>query len=279
MDVRAKNCNVFYHIEGGPVGIADVTGKARALFDARRNRVPIAPFTDEDPSLGVADGYAVQAELVELILAEGDSIIGYKAGLTSKPMQRMLGVGQPDFAPVLASTVYRDGDVIPLSRFIQPKLEAEIVFVLGERLRGPGVTAEDARKATAGIAASMEIVDSRFADWRIKLCDTVADLASNGALAISERTVPLDGLDPRLIGMVLTRDGELVDTGAGAAALGDPAEVVAWLANTLAEQDIALEAGHVIMTGALHAAVPMAAGETYVAEFDRLGSVTVRIGE
>jgi len=169
--------------------------------------------------------------------------------------------------------------VIPLSRFIQPKLEAEIVFVLGERLRGPGVTAEDARKATAGIAASMEIVDSRFADWRIKLCDTVADLASNGALAISERTVPLDGLDPRLIGMVLTRDGELVDTGAGAAALGDPAEVVAWLANTLAEQDIALEAGHVVMTGALHAAVPMAAGETYVAEFDRLGSVTVRIGD
>ena len=261
------------------MAIADVTGKARALFDARRNRVPIAPFTDEDPSLGMADGYAVQAELVRLILAEGDSIIGYKAGLTSKPMQRMLGVGQPDFAPVLASTVYRDGDVIPLSRFIQPKLEAEIVFVLGERLRGPGVTAEDARKATAGIAASMEIVDSRFADWRIKLCDTVADLASNGALAISERTVPLDGLDPRLIGMVLTRDGELVDTGAGAAALGDPAEVVAWLANTLAEQDIALEAGHVIMTGALHAAVPMAAGETYVAEFDRLGSVTVRIGD
>jgi len=103
MDVRAENCNVFYHIEGGPVAIADVTGKARALFDARRDRVPIAPFTDEDPELGMADGYAVQAELVRLILAEGDSIIGYKAGLTSKPMQRMLGVGQPDFAPDLAS--------------------------------------------------------------------------------------------------------------------------------------------------------------------------------
>jgi 2-keto-4-pentenoate hydratase len=277
MDVRAENCNVFYHIEGGPVAIADVTGKARALFDARRDRVPIAPFTDEDPELGMADGYAVQAELVRLILAEGDSIIGYKAGLTSKPMQRMLGVGQPDFAPVLGSTVYRDGDEISLSRFIQPKVEAEIVFVLGERLQGPGVTVEDARRATAGIAASMEIVDSRFADWRIKLCDTVADLASNGALAISERIVPLDGLDPRLIGMVLTRDGELVDTGAGAAALGDPAAVVAWLANTFAERDIALERGQVVMTGALHAAVPMAAGETYVAEFDRLGSVTVHI--
>src|SRR4051812_27431056 len=248
MDVRAENCNVFYHSEGGPVAITDVTGKARALYDARRDRVAIAPFTDEDPTLGMADGYAVQAELVQLILGEGDSVIGYKAGLTSKPMQRMLGVGQPDFAPVLGSTVYRDGDEISLSRFIAPKLEAEIVYVLGEQLRGPGVTVEDARRATAGIAASMEIVDSRFADWRIKLCDTVADLASNGAVVISERIVPLDGLDPRLIGMVLTRDGELVDTGAGAAALGDPAAVVAWLANTLAERDIALEAGHVVMT-------------------------------
>jgi len=261
------------------VAIADVAGKARALYEARRTRVPIAPFTDEDATLGMGDGYAVQSELVRLLLADGDSIVGYKAGLTSRPMQTMLGVDQPDFAPVLASTMYRDGDRIPLSRFLQPKLEAEIVFVLGERLEGPGVTAEAARRATSGIAASMEIVDSRFADWRIKLCDTVADLASNGAVAVSERVLPLDGIDPRLIGMVLTRDGQLVDTGAGAAALGDPAAVVAWLANTLAEDGIALEAGHLVMTGALHAAVPMRAGETYTAEFDRLGSVSVRIGE
>jgi len=272
-----KNCNVFYHIEGGPVAIADVTGKARALYDARRNRVPIAPFTDEDPTLGMADGYAVQSELVRLILAGGDTIVGYKAGLTSLPMQRMLNVDQPDFAPVLGSTIYHDGDDISLTRFIQPKLEAEIVFVMGERLAGPGVTVEDARRAVSGIAASMEIVDSRFADWRIKLCDTVADLASNGAVALSRHLVPLDGIDPRLIGMVLTRDGELVDTGAGAAALGDPAAVVAWLANTLAPGGVALEPGHLVMTGALHAAVPMQPGERYTAEFDHLGSVSVNI--
>lgn len=257
--------------------IADVAGKARALYEARRSRVAIPPFTDEDPTLGIADGYAVQAELVKLILADGDTVVGYKAGLTSKPMQTMLGVGQPDYGPVLGSTIYRDGDEIPLGRFIQPKLEAEIVYVLGEELRGPGVTVEDARRAVSGIAAAMEIVDSRFAEWRIKLCDTVADLASNGAVAMSDRIVPLDGFDPRLIGMVLTRDGELVDTGAGAAALGDPAAVVAWLANTLANDGIALEAGHVVMTGALHAAVPMRAGESYTAEFDRLGAVRVRI--
>src|SRR5919198_5650291 len=261
------------------VGITDVEGKAKALYEARRVRAAIAPFTDADPSLGMADGYAVQAELVKLILADGDRIVGYKAGLTSKPMQTMLGVDQPDYGPVLASTVYRDGDEVSVSRFIQPKVEAEIVLVLGDELRGPGVTVEDARRAVAGAAASMEIVDSRFENWRIKLCDTVADMASNGAVAISERVVPLDGIDVRLIGMVVSRDGALVDTGVGAAALGNPLAVVAWLANTLATDGIALEPGHVVMTGALHAAVPMIAGEEYLAEFDRLGSIGIRIVE
>jgi 2-keto-4-pentenoate hydratase len=259
------------------VPISDVEGKARALYDARRTRVAIAPFTDADPTLDMADGYAVQAELVGLILAGGDRVIGYKAGLTSRPMQAMLGVDQPDYGPVLGSTVYRDGDAISLGGFIAPKIEAEIVLVLGERLRGPGITIDDARAAVSGAAASMEIVDSRFVDWRIKLADTVADLASNGAMVMSDTVVPLADVDPRLIGMVLTRNGELVDTGAGAAALGNPLAVVAWLANTLAADGIALEPGHVIMTGALHAAVPMTAGEEYRAEFDRLGSVAVRV--
>jgi 2-keto-4-pentenoate hydratase len=123
----------------------------------------------------------------------------------------------------------------------------------------------------------MEIVDSRITDWRIKLADTVADLASNGAAAISSRIVPLAALDTRLIGMMFTRNGELIDTGAGAAALGDPLAVVAWLANTLGQHGIALEPGHLVMTGALHAAVPMAAGDVFRAEFDHLGPVTVRV--
>jgi 2-keto-4-pentenoate hydratase len=260
------------------VPITDVEGKARALYDARRDRVAIAPFTDTDPTLGMSDGYAVQSELVKLILADGDRIVGYKAGLTSKPMQVMLGVDQPDYGPVLASTVYRDGDQVSRMRFIQPKIEAEIVLTLGQELRGPGVTPEDARRAVRGAAAAMEIVDSRFADWRIKLADTVADMASNGAVAISEHVVPLSEVpDLRLIGMVLSRNGALIDTGAGAAALGDPLAVVAWLANTLATDGIALEAGHVVMTGALHAAVPMQPGEEYLAEFDRLGAVRVKV--
>jgi 2-keto-4-pentenoate hydratase len=182
-------------------------------------------------------------------------------------------VDAPDYGPVFASTVYPSGADVPVARFIQPKVEAEIVFVLGGRLAGPGVSAADAARAVSGVAAAMEIIDSRIAGWRIKLADTVADLASNGAAVISKPIVPLAGLDLRLIGMVLTRGGERLDTGAGAAALGDPLEAVAWLANTLGEHGIALEPGHLVMTGALHAAVPMAAGDVFRAEFDRLGVV------
>lgn len=258
--------------------VQDASAKARALYDARRTRVPIAPFTDAEPGLRMADGYAIQQELVALLLADGDRIIGHKVGLTSMPMQKLIGVDSPDYGPVLASTVYRDGDTIPVDRFIAPKIEAEIVFVLGERLQGPGVTVTQAHAAIAGAVAGMEIVDSRIADWRIKLADTVADLASNGAMATASRVVPIDGFDTRLVGMTVTRNGELVDTGAGAAALGDPVAVVAWLANVLGESGVALEPGHLIMTGALHAAVPMQPGDVFRAEFDRLGAISVRVG-
>lgn len=257
--------------------LTDAPGKAKALYEARRTRTPIAPFTDADPTLGMADGYAIQQELVRLLLADGDRVIGYKVGLTSVPMQKMIGVDSPDYGPVLASTVYADGATVPLSAFIAPKVEAEIVFTLGARLQGPGVTVDQARAAIAGASAGLEIVDSRIADWRIKLADTVADLASNGAMATADLSVPITDFDPRLTGMVMTRNGELVDTAAGAAALGDPVAVVAWLANTLGEHGVALEPNHVVMTGALHAAVPLSPGDEFKAEFDRLGSVTIRV--
>src|SRR5260370_23988242 len=131
-----------------------------------------------------------------MLLADGDRIVGYKVGLTSRPMQQMIGVDQPDYGPVLASTVYADGDTVPLGRFIQPKIEAEIAFVLESGLAGPGVSVMDARRAIAGMTAAVEIVDSRFADWRIKLADPVADLASNGAAAIPSRLGPLGGPRP-----------------------------------------------------------------------------------
>ncbi len=212
------------------------------------------------------------------MLADGDRVVGYKAGLTSKPMQQMAGVDAPDYGPVLGSTMYPSGAELSLSAFVAPRLEAEIAYVLGGELAGPGVTVADAVRATAGVVAAMEIVDSRIADWRIKLADTVADLASNGALVTSGRLVPLGEFDPRLVGVTVTRNGELLDTGAGAAALGDPAAVVAWLANVLGEQGVTLQPGHVVLTGALHAMTPMHAGEVFRAEFDRLGPVTIRVG-
>jgi 2-keto-4-pentenoate hydratase len=180
---------------------------------------------------------------------------------------------------VFASTIYRDGAELPVHRFIAPRMEAEIGVLLGSDLAGPHCTPADAFQATSGLVAALEIVDSRIRDWKIKLADTVADLASNGAIALSSLVVPIDGYDPRLIGMVFTRNGEVVATGAGAAAMGDPLAAVAWLANTLAPMGITLPAGSVIMTGALHAMVPVEPGDVFRADFDRLGPITIRMAK
>jgi 2-keto-4-pentenoate hydratase len=250
---------------------------ADQLYDARRTRVPIEPFTDALPNLGMLDGYAVQQHLVDRLLADGEVIVGYKLGLTSLPMQKLLGVDSPDFGPVFASGVFRDGAELPVDRFIAPRVEAEIGVILATDLSGPYCTPAQALAATAGLVAAVEIVDSRIEGWRIKLADTVADLASGGAIALSSLVVPVDGFDPRLLGMVFTKNGDVVATGAGAAALGDPLAAVAWLANTLAPMGVTLPSGSVIMTGALHAMVPVAPGDVFRADFDRLGPITIRM--
>jgi 2-keto-4-pentenoate hydratase len=262
-------------VDGAPPGLP-VDELAAALHRARRDRVAVPALTDARPELTVADAYAVQRRLVELLQADGEGdVVGYKLGLTSRPMQEMLGVDQPDYGPVLAAGVHDDGAQVDLDRLIQPRVEAEIAIVLRAPLSGPHCTALDVRRAAAGVVAAIEIIDSRVRDWRIRLPDTIADLASSASIAISSRLVPIDGLDPRLVGMVFTRNGELVATGAGAAALGDPLRAAAWLANTLHPLGATLQAGHLIMTGALHAAVPLADGDVFRAEFDRLGPVGV----
>jgi 2-keto-4-pentenoate hydratase len=255
----------------------DATGTADELYKAARTRMPIPPLTDTHPDMTVADAYAIQQALCERLLADGDRVVGYKLGLTSAPMQQMFGVNEPDYAPVLASGVVDDGAAVETGRFIQPKAEAEIALVLDRPLTGPGVTTLEAARAIAGATAAIEIVDSRIEDWKIKLPDTIADMASSGAVVLSSRLVPLDDVDLRLVGMVVTRNGQLVGTGAGAAALGHPVQAVAWLANTLAPYGVTLEAGRFVMTGALHAAFPASPGDVVRAEFDRLGSVTVRM--
>ena len=235
------------HAEGGRrlgrgravgVAIADVAGKARALFDARTDRQAIAPFTDADPTLTMADGYAVQAELIKLILDAGDTIVGYKVGLTSKPMQRLIGVDSPDYGPVLGSTVYRDGDVISLAGSSSPRSR-------------PRSSSSSANPFAARASPSpMRTGRSPASPRRSRSSTPVRRLADQArghrggsceqwCVAVSGRLVPLDGIDTRLIGMSLTRNGELIDTGAGEAALVDPMTVVAWLANTLGSVGLA----------------------------------------
>ena len=250
---------------------------ARQLTNARTSRVPIAPLSDSYPEMEPSDSYAIQQNVVQAMLDEGDTIVGYKLGLTSRPMQQMLGISEPDYSAVMGSVMYSEGAQIPADLFIAPKAEAEIAVILSHDLTGPGVTVADVEASTRGAAAAIEIVDSRIADWKIKLTDTIADLASCGAIVVSPTVVPIDDFELRLTGMVYRHNGEILATGAGAAALDDPLAAVAWAANTLGPLGITLKAGHVIMTGSLHAAVNIVAGDKFQADFDHLGSVSAEL--
>jgi 2-keto-4-pentenoate hydratase len=252
---------------------------AEALYAARRDHTPIAPITETDRNLTPADAYAIQQDFAALILRDGGSIVGYKLGLTSKPMQQLLGVNEPDYGPVLSSMVFDDGARLAAGSFIQPRAEAEIALTLERPLRGPDATAEDAARAIGGARAAIEVVDSRIRDWKITLVDTICDLASSAAIVLGREVVPLDGWTPRLVGLVVSKNGEMQGTGAGGAALGDPVSAVAWLANTLAPFGVTLQPGHFVMTGALHAAFPVVGGDVVMAEFDRLGTVTATFEE
>jgi 2-keto-4-pentenoate hydratase len=255
-----------------------VDGCVDALASAAAERRPIEPLTTTHPELTVADAYAIQAAGIERRLAEGRLVRGRKAGLTSAAMQAQLGVDEPDFGTLLEDMIVEDGDEIAFHRLIQPRAEAEIGFVLERDLEGPGASASDALRATAGVVACIEVIDSRIEDWKIGLVDTVADNASSALAVTSGRLVPVGGLDLRLVGMAFYRNGELVETGAGAAVLGNPARCVAWLANKLAQFGDRLHASDLILAGALHKSVAVEPGDVFRAELNHLGSVTTRFG-
>jgi 2-keto-4-pentenoate hydratase len=252
---------------------------AGALQEAERQASPIPPLSETRPSLSLEDAYEIQRLIVQHRRADGDQVVGWKIGLTSKPMQELLGVGEPDYGAVLSRTVLDHGASVPRSLLIQPRVEAEIGFLLAEPLAGPGVTPLDVARATSGVLPLIEVIDSRIADWRISLVDTIADLASSARFVLGHQLTPLAGLDLRLVGLVLERHGDVVATGSGGAVLGNPLRAVAWLANTLAAHGERLEAGQFVASGAVHAAVPVAAGDAFTATFDRLGSVGVSFGE
>ncbi|MGQ9594361.1 MAG: 2-keto-4-pentenoate hydratase [Anaerolineae bacterium] len=246
------------------------------LLQAWETRVPVDPLTERFPALTVAQAYEIQLAGIRRRLEGGRRVVGKKIGLTSKAMQDLLGVHAPDYGHLLDDMVVPNGQAVPVSRLLQPRCEGEIAFLLKRDLVGPGVTVGEVLAATEAVLPALEIVDSRVRDWRIQIQDTVADNASSALLVLGDKLTPVHGLDLRLVGMVLEKNGQVMATGAGAAVLGHPAAAVAWLANKLGEFGVALKAGEVVLSGALTAALPIVAGDAFRAEFDRLGSASIR---
>ena len=253
-----------------------ITALGDELYDALVNCRVVDPLTTRHPEITTSDAYRVQQRLNARRVAAGETIIGKKIGVTSKAVMNMLGVYQPDFGLLTDAMVYNEGQAIPANRLIQPKAEGEIAFILKRDLVGPGVSAADVIAATEGVMACFEIVDSRIRDWKIKIQDTVADNASCGVFVLGDRVVsPLD-VDLNTCGMVLEKNGEIVATGAGAAALGAPTNAVAWLANTLGALGIPLKAGEVILSGSLAIMVPVVAGDSLRVSIGGVGGCSVR---
>ncbi|MBL8351466.1 MAG: 2-oxopent-4-enoate hydratase [Burkholderiaceae bacterium] len=246
------------------------------LYDALEGCRVVEPLTNRHPDITIADAYAIQQRLNARRVDAGERIIGKKIGVTSKAVMDMLGVYQPDFGLLTDGMVYNEGEAIPAATLIQPKAEGEIAFVLKKDLIGPGISAADVLAATEGVMACFEIVDSRIKDWKIKIQDTVADNASCGVFVLGDRLVDPRGLDLTTCGMVLEKNGEIVATGAGAAALGAPANAVAWLANTLGRLGIPLKAGEVVLSGSLAIMVPVKAGDSLRVSIGGIGGCSVR---
>ena len=246
------------------------------LYGALTERRTLAPLTERHPDITIEDAYAIQQKMLARRLAAGERVVGKKIGVTSKAVMDMLGVFQPDFGWLTDGMVFNEGEAIAADSLIQPKAEGEIAFVLKKTLKGPGVTAADVLAATEGVMACFEIVDSRIQDWKIKIQDTVADNASCGVFVLGDRLVDPRDVDLATCGMVLEKNGEIVATGAGAAALGHPANAVAWLANTLGRLGIALEAGEVILSGSLAIMVPVQAGDNLRVTIGGIGGCSVR---
>jgi 2-keto-4-pentenoate hydratase len=246
---------------------------ARRLRDAAASGRPIAPVRDELAAGGVAAAYAVQRANTHYYISQGRRLVGRKIGLTSEAVQNQLGVDSPDFGMLFADMEVHDGEEVAPGRVLQPKVEAEVAFVLQRDLAHPGLTMDDVFAAIAYALPAIEIVGSRIENWNINLLDTIADNASSGLYVLGGTPRKLDGLDLRLCGMVMERRGELVSRGAGAACLGHPVKAALWLARTMIEVGNPLKEGDVIMSGALGPMVSAAAGDVFETRIDGLGNV------
>jgi 2-oxo-3-hexenedioate decarboxylase len=241
---------------------------AARLAKARADRTAIPQISDDVPELDLATGYEVQ----RLARESAGTLVGWKLGVTSRAKQAQVGVDSPIRGFLAAEHVLDVGEPLIVAEHINPRAEPEIVFVMGRDLSGPHVTATDVLGATVGVAAGIEIIDSRYQDYRFTMPDVIADNSSAGRFVVGT-PVPVAGIDLRLVGVVLEHRGEVVATASGAASLDSPAAAVAWLVRSLSAEGSGLSAGEVILSGGLTAAVPVSAGDVVVVAIDRLGSV------
>ena len=247
---------------------AEIADVAARLVKARENRTAIASFADDVPGLDLAAAYAVQRVLRE----QAGPQVGWKLGVTSRAKQVQVGVSEPIRGFLAAEHALDIGVPLEVDQHIQPRAEPEIVFVMNRDVDAPNATAADVLAATGAVAVGIEVLDSRYLDYRFTMPDVVADNASAARFVVGT-PVPASGLDLRLVGVVLEHDGDVVATASGAAALGHPAAAVAWLVRSLAADGEGLRAGEIVLSGGLTAAVPVRAGDVVVATIDRIGTL------
>jgi 2-keto-4-pentenoate hydratase len=248
---------------------------ADALWEAEVEGTPIGPLTVDHPQMDVDDAYRIQLLNVERRRSHGRQVRGHKVGLSSKAMQEMMGVGEPDYGHLLDDMFVFEDEQLDLSGLCQPRVEVEVAFVLGSELPAPGCNVADVLRATQYVLPAIEIIDSRILDWKITLCDTIADNASSCRVVLGGRAVRIDDVDLRTVGATLSRNGVDIASGTSAAVLGNPVTAVAWLANKVQAFGVSLQAGHVILPGSCTKAFDVAAGDVVRAEFDVLGGVSI----
>ncbi len=249
---------------------------AQKLYEAEKNCTQIEAPSKEFSDLKVEDAYQIQLINIKKRIESGEKVIGMKIGLTSKGMQSLLKVNEPDYGHLTDKMLLVESEICKFDQLIQPKVEGELAFCLKKPLKGPGVTIADVYNATDWVVPAIEIVDSRVNDWKITLCDTIADNGSSAKFVLGSKMTPISDVDMRLTGMTLEKNGELVNSGTCAEVMGNPAAAVAWLANKLSEFDIELKEGSIVMAGALTAAQVVERGDNFTVNFYGMGSLSVK---
>lgn len=246
---------------------------AADLAQAERSKVPIPPLTDGHPDIDVVDAYEIQLINIRQRVAEGAKVIGHKVGLSSKAMQQMMNVDEPDYGHLLDDMAVHEDAPVKSADYLYPRVEVEVGFILADDLPGAGCTEDDVLAATAAFAPAIELIDTRITDWKIKLCDTIADNASSAGWVLGENRVSPKDIDITAIDAVLTRNGEVVAKGRSDAVLGNPVTAVAWLARKVDSFGVRLKAGDIVLPGSCTKAFDATPGADYVADFAGLGSV------